>query len=201
MTVVITPVGTSLFTNGAIKDKTISDLFEDIEDQPGSEWDSYPTEISMLKEGSKDFIATHAENAAAEFQSSFTIRGQIGHDIVVRLLASDTIASRLAAEILQSNAPSVLGPQCSFEFDPDIDLIKGLQVMYPMEFQNNGIPNLTKRLEAIHRSVSEGNHNLAVNITPGYAAIVVLLTNFSQSIGGVPLYYHFKDSHMAINFS
>ena len=42
MTVIITPVGTSLFNNaGKQGNETISELFEEIEDKPQSDWKEY----------------------------------------------------------------------------------------------------------------------------------------------------------------
>ncbi len=201
MTVVITPVGTSLFTNGGKENTTISNLFADIEDLDGDQWNLYPTAINLLRTESVDFINEKQESAAAELQSSMAIRSQQGHNITVRLLASDTVASRLAAEILQSSAAAVLGPQCTFEFNPDTDVIQGLQVLYPMQFRNDGIPNLKDRLNTIYYNTSENEINLAINITAGYGAFVPPMMLFSQGIGGIPLYYHFKDSHMVLDLS
>lgn len=201
MTTVITPVGTSLFANGGKENTTISDLFADIEDLGGNQWHLYQTEINLLRTESESFINSKEESAAAELQSSMAIRGQQGHDITVRLLASDTVASRLAAEILQLSAAAVLGPQCTFDFDPDTDVIEGLQVLYPMQFENEGIPNLKDRLNTIHHNASENGINLAINITAGYGAFVPPMMLFSQGIGGIPLYYHFKDSHMVLDLS
>ena len=200
MTVVITPVGTSLFTNGAEVDTDIKDYFADIEDLRESDWEGCDV-LDHLRTASTSFIDLQGTAAAAELQSSQAIRGQLDHNITVRLLATDTVASRLAAEILQLNAAKVLGTQCSVEFDPHVDVIKGLQVMYPMEFQHQGLPNLDNRLDSIYRPAADNNHNLAINITAGYGAFVPPLVHFSHRIGGVPLYYHFKDSIMVLDLS
>ena len=112
MKVVITPVGTSLFTNGSKTNNRIQTGFGRIEGKPASQWANNIRYIDQLKKESENFINSHGISASAELQSTAVIRGKLNDNMVVYLLASDTIASRLAAEILRDriNPPySVFG--------------------------------------------------------------------------------------------
>ena len=203
MTVVITPVGTSLFTNGARVNETISECFEEIEDEPESEWDSYEDYINDLKKECESFIFNQQISASAELQSTSVIRNKLEGDIIVHLLASDTIASRLAAEILrdQINPPNcILGNQIEAKFnsDPaDRDVIPNLQVSNSTDFSREGMPNLFHRINYIKDWEAGSSQNLAINITGGYGATLPYLTIFGQ-LERVPLYYNFEDSTVLI---
>ena len=83
---------------------------------------NYTDEIANLRTASEGFIAKVSQTASAELQSTKVIQDKLNDEIVVYLLASDTIASRLAAEILkdQINPPnSVLGNNVTAKFNPD----------------------------------------------------------------------------------
>ena len=199
MTVVITPVGTSLFTNGSETNNHIRNGFGRIEDKPASEWDSNTRYIENLKSESENFIREHGISASAELQSTAVIRDKLEDNIIVYLLASDTIASRLAAEILmdQINPPNnILGEQVTVKFNADpveggIDVIRNLQVEDSVSFSREGMPKLFQRINFIKDWEAGGNQNLAINITGGYGATLPYLTIFAQ-LEGVPLYYNFE---------
>ena len=185
MTVVVTPVGTSLFTNGTDQTKR---RFDVIKDQPVSKWDQYNSYVgdnSRLRTESKNFIQDKKASASAELQSIAKIQDEFDDDIEVRLLASDTIASRLAAEILM-NQGNVLGSNVSVKFDGKKDVIKGLQIKSTEDFSNLGMPNLMRRISEFC------DKQLAINITGGYKATVPYLTILSQ-IRQIPLFYTFDE--------
>lgn len=202
MTTVITPVGTSLFTNGGRVNTTISDTFEDIKDLQASEWSRYATHISILKTESISFIAS--ADASAELQSTKIIQGKLDTDITVHLLASDTIASRLAAEILrdQINKSGLIpNVEAVFNASPSAgsmtDVISNLQVVDSTDFSRDGMPNLFHRINYIKDWEAGGSQNLAINITGGYSATIPYLTIFGQ-LENVPLYYNFEDTEELI---
>lgn len=186
MKTLVTPVGTSLFTN-YLDANGNGHAYETIKESPASGWDDYDYEIRDLRTASLDFIATKGESASAELQSIAKIQDELKDDIKVRLLASDTIASRLAAEILaDETTASVLGDKILIEFDAESDVIKGLQIKKVKEFSDSGMPNLMQR-------ISQLDGQLVINITGGYKATVPHLTILSQ-IGRIPLFYTFEDT-------
>ncbi len=205
MTVVITPVGTSLFTNGGENNTTISNLFADIKDLRNSDWESYIEYIDQLRTETTQFISSTGITACAELQSTAKIQDALGNEISVHLLASDTIASRLAAEILRdqiNNPNSVLGNEVTAKFNSDptagvIDVIHDLQVKNAKEFSREGMPNLFHRIHNIMNWEAFDSGNLAINITGGYGATLPYLTIFAQ-LESVPLYYNFEDSNELI---
>lgn len=201
MTVVITPVGTSLFSNAAEENNQIRQYYPSIENTPVSEWDSNPQYINVLKTQSEAFITREGTSATAELQSTEIIQRKLQTDISVHFLASDTIASRLAAEILRDkiNEPNnILGEQVSAIFNSDsnegrIDVIPHLQVNDTKDFSREGMPNLFSRINYIMQWIAGGSQNLAINITGGYGATLPYLTIFAQ-LENVPLYYNFENS-------
>ncbi|MDE0426603.1 MAG: hypothetical protein OXN25_17275 [Candidatus Poribacteria bacterium] len=201
MTVVITPVGTSLFTNGSVYNQTINDRFQNLKNKPESEWDNYSRYIEVLKTASEGFISQNITSASAELQSTELIQNHLRSDIIVHLLASDTIASRLAAEILMeqiNNPNNVLGSNITATFNADptsgqIDVIRDLQVTDPQDFSREGMPKLFHRINYIKDWEAGDRQNLAINITGGYGATLPYLTIFAQ-LERVPLYYNFEDS-------
>ena len=200
MTVVVTPVGTSLFTNGAEKNSRLESYFKAIQKCRASEWEYYSQYIKPTRKESEEFIRTEKESASAELQSIAKI-AERHDDIKVHLLASDTIASRLAAEILADQAAaSVLGDTVPVEFEAANDVIKGLQVDDPESFSKEGMTQLMRRINAV--STTSGGWGpwtkpLAINITGGYKATLPYLTILAQ-LNRIPLYYNFEDTDALI---
>lgn len=194
MTVVITPVGTSLFTNGSEDNRTISERFRQLKDKPASQWDNYDRYRNNLETHSEQFIRDQGTSTSAELQSTAKIQNALESNITVYLLASDTIASRLAAEILrdQINRPNgILGDRVTAKFNDREDVICDLQVENSEDFSRKGMPNLFQRINDIKDWEAGGSQNLAINITGGYGATLPYLTIFAQ-LEDVPLYYNFE---------
>lgn len=201
MTVVITPVGTSLFTNGSKTNNSIKTGFDRIEDKPQDEWNRNERSINSLRTACETFIRgiqNDPKSASAELQSSDKIQNELKSDITVQLLASDTIASRLAAEVLSGNvAGRILGNQVSVNFEPDQDIISCLQVNNRRNFLRKGMNALIRRIEQINLALTGSGQSLAINITGGYGATLPYLTIYAQ-LKHVPLYYNFEDSNELI---
>ena len=190
MTVIVTPVGTSLFTNYLDKNPTDSNFksnYDTIKKCFATEWDNgYETEINDLRCTTLAFIENSGVVASAELQSIAKIRDELKDDkIEVRLLASDTITSRLAAEILKKKG-TVLGNQVSIEFEAEKDVINGLQIKSAEDFSNRGMPSLMLRISEFR------DKQLVINITGGYKASVPYLAILSQ-IRQIPLFYTFEE--------
>lgn len=203
MTVVITPVGTSLFTNGSETNNQIKTYFSSIKKELESKWDSNAQYIKALKTQSEAFIRTKGISAAAELQSTAKIKDELSEEeTIIHLLASETIASRLAAEILSGNVASgILDRGVSVRFDARTedkpDIINGLQVKNRKQFLRIGMNALICRIEKIVSTLTGSNTSLAINITGGYAATLPYLTIYAQ-LKRVPLYYNFEDSNELI---
>ncbi len=211
MITLITPVGTSLFTNYLDKNASnsmFSRNYDRIKKEPASNWNKdrrISEAIKNLGLSSEDFIRSSGIKASAELQSTAKIQNELQAKIKVHFLASDTIASRLAAEILrdQINNPNfILGRQIEAKFNSDptvgkVDVIPNLQVNNRTDFSRDGMPNLFHKINDIKDWEAGGNQNLAINITAGYGATLPYLTIFGQ-LERVPLYYNFEASNELI---
>ena len=84
------------------------------------------------------------------------------------------------------NTSAVLGNRIRVEFDPQTDVINGLQIKKIEDFSDRGMPTLMRRISQLD------NGQLVINITGGYKATVPYLTILSQ-IDQIPLFYTFED--------
>jgi CRISPR/Cas system-associated protein Csm6 len=205
MTVVITPVGTSLFTNGSENNSRIQSRFSVLKDLPLSNWDNNSSYIENLRTESEKFIRSQKVSASAELQSTARIQNALDQKITVHLLASDTIASRLAAEILTGGAARQVLDNVTVKFDATIgdvkkDVIDKLQVDNSRDFLKEGMNALIRRIGEIHSTLVGNEQSLAINITGGYGATLPYLTIFAQ-LKRIPLYYNFEDSNELIEIS
>ena len=167
------------------------------EKSPASEWNEYDYDIDGLRTTGLAFIESRRESASAELQSIAKIQAELRDDINIRLLASDTIVSRLAAEILaDETSVSVLGDQGTVEFDAEADVITGLQVENPKTFSNEGMTKLIRKIDSISANAG-GWQATAINITGGFKATLPYLTIWGQ-LNNVPLYYTFEDTDSLI---
>ena len=201
MITLVTPVGTSLFTNyldNNPRDNVFSTSYDTIKKCRAKDWDDYDTEIYDLRHSSLKFIESLGMETSAEFQSIANIQAKLRENITVHLLASDTIASRLAAEILKDRS-AALGNNVNVKFNEADDVLKGLQVEDPQAFSQEGMTKLIQRIN----SISGGfvglaiTRNFAINITGGYKATLPYLTILAQ-LERVPLYYNFEETDALI---
>jgi len=183
---VITMVGTSLMTNYISENddsKLLKNLYERYKHKPASEYEINKDDITRLK---KTLIKFAEENkqASAEIRSLEKLSKEIPDDLSIHLLSSDTINSRICAEVIKD----VLDGSLDVHFT-DNNIIRGLQVRDRKGFAEDGMENLFKRIE----DITGGYYgDTIMNITGGYKAAIPLLTIFSQ-INQIPSYYIFED--------
>lgn len=191
MKFVLTAVGTSVFTN-FIDDHTdggrLEDLYQYIELEPGSRWDDlqpYVEDIQGLRSFPRWIRQT--TGASAEMESTSKIVRRASEECEVRLLASDTVDSRLAADLIASNARV---DEATFRFEKENDVIEGLRVDDSESFVR-GMRSLIERLRALIRKHSA--EQTIMNITGGYKATLPYVTLMAQ-LNDVPLAYKFEET-------
>jgi CRISPR/Cas system-associated protein Csm6 len=204
---VITPVGTSLFDNYLDNKKTdISDSYKKIKNQDkkirnkedlSKQWeklkkdiDNIKTKISSWAKGKKD--------ASAEVESLLNILDKIDADFHVYLIATQTVSSRLAANILVDildGYTNSKGKKITVCFHPKDDVIPGLQIWDKNDFEDNGLKNLFERLDSI--SMKSRKEDVILNITGGYKGVIPYLTIFAQ-LKEFQTFYIFEDSESLI---
>ena len=186
MKYVITLVGTSLITNylAENEDPPLNNHYERYRHKPASEYELNKEDITRIKRKLTQF-ATENIQASAEIKSLDKLAKELKDDLSIYLLASETINSRICAEVIQG----ILGVNRKVYFTTN-DIIVGLQVKDRKGFAETGMENLFKRIEEI----AGGYYgNTIMNITGGYKAAVPLLTIFSQ-VNQIPAYYIFEDT-------
>lgn len=187
---VISTVGTSIITNLLVKNnKTISENFEKLKDLDHSEWDNKQERINKLKNAVKPDIKNNNQ-ASAEIKSLLKLKEVLKDELKVYLLATDTVLSRLAAELISES----LNGDITIHFTPDQDIIKGLQVFDSNKFEREGLINLINRISSICNGFYD---NTILNITGGYKAAIPYLTIMGQ-VNLIPIYYIFEDTQELI---
>ncbi len=185
---VITPVGASIFENYMKQDKKdIDSLYEAITDKLSKEYNEKTKKIKMIK----TILKNHYENKlniniSAEIKTISKIHETLKEDLDVYLLASDTLVSVVAAELIKEFLE-----EFNFKvfFRKDVDTVEGLQVLNKKDFIRSGLHNLIKRVEEI----SEGYYkNVLFNISGGYKVTIPYLTVMAQ-INSCDMYYIFEE--------
>ena len=130
---VITPVGASLFDNylkeengevGSLYSKFRKIQEDGLEKPLNEEWEEWQSQIKVIRRKIETWIRDR-KNAAAEIYSLLKLQKQVNQRLQIYLLASETILSRLAAEILLKELRHY--PQfISVNFTPEKDVILGL---------------------------------------------------------------------------
>lgn len=194
---VITTVGKSIFDNYREYKNNIDTHYGVIKDKLHSEWNNCSDRIikvkSILIPWAKD-----NENASAEIKSILKIYEMLKEDLEVHLLATDTIVSRCACEIVKDCLKK--HDKITIIFDPSRDVILGLQVNDYKRLKQEGLHNLINRVNII-AGVGIGStgyfDNMIFNITGGYKAVIPYMTIMAY-VNGCKIAYLFEDMESII---
>jgi putative CRISPR-associated protein (TIGR02619 family) len=190
---VVTTVGVSIFENYFKKYDNFKNLFERIKDLNSDKYEEYKTEIGKLKKDIITYSKKEDKNKlSAEIKSLYKLKEEYKNDeLLVYLIASDTIASILGAEIIEEILKENFDKKdIEVLFNKKNDLIKGLQVKDRDVFNKEGMRNLIKRMDEIAQKYY---YNVVFNISGGYKATIPYLTIMAQ-INGCHIYYIFEDT-------
>ncbi|HOV79917.1 MAG TPA: hypothetical protein PK728_07380 [Bacillota bacterium] len=188
---VITTVGTSLFNNYLENSRDIEVPLKYLKNKPFREYHNLGPRIRQIKEK----VAPWAKNdieASAEIKSLHKIQKKLADNLDVYLLATDTAVSALAAEIIQDSFAR--SKEFRLNFNPQKDVIGGLQVDNYQLFVLTGLPGLVRRVE----NIAGGNFgDVVFNIAGGYKGIIPYLTVMGL-INNCDIYYIFEESQTVI---
>jgi len=190
MKTVITTVGTSLFTNYLKKKNDIQNHYENIKDKAAVDYEECKGRIEKIKSSVIDYLKKNNTDVSAEIKSILKLKDELQDEIKITLLASDSVLSILAAEILSDYKFDHL----CVNFDKNKDAISGLRVNDRKPFEEKGMPNLIKRIEDVCGSYYE---DIVINITGGFKATIPYLTIMGQ-VNNIPLYYIFEETEELI---
>jgi len=190
---IITTVGTSLFTNHFEEDNA-SDLklfHEDLKGISASKWDAegIKQDREDLRQEVKKFW--HSDQASAEIASLLKIADQYpNEELEVYLIATDTVLSRLAAELVQEWFEGKM----TVRFDPEQQVIAGLSVEQAGTFIEHGIQRLVQTILDIR---GKGEDAMLLNISGGYKGLIPVMTIVGQ-LYDMNICYTYEDSEELI---
>lgn len=211
---IITTVGTSIFENynksKKGKDSNFTANYSKLRDgsYPFSEWAIHTSRIENLRGIIEKTFDNSNCNTSAEIASILSIAKQTkeGEEVKVHLIATDTVLSVLAAELIRDwFKERHKNITVSFEHSSQLEtqddskhIIYKLQVSSNATFQE-GFMNL---IEVVSRLIDEGRNEgeVILNITGGYKAIIPIMTLIGQ-IKKVPLKYIYEESSFDNNDS
>lgn len=195
---IITTVGTSIFTNKK-ENKAVRTAYKEIpenESADGWEEQSEAGNIKKLATATKHAWENN-EDDSAEIKSILAIARELKEDVEVYLLATDTLLSRLACELVgEWFAKNYVEkePAIDIKFNAQQDVIKGLQVENAPSFEKEGLVNLITRF---YQLCGDYFGNVVINITGGYKAVIPYLTILGQ-VNKVPVKYIFEETDTLI---
>ncbi|HOV26838.1 MAG TPA: putative CRISPR-associated protein [Pseudobacteroides sp.] len=131
----------------------------------------------------------------AEMKSIMKIMEKYRDDTFdIQLISTDTALSRLCSELIYESLRGE-GKINDIIFDPDKDVIEGLQIWEGKVFQEKGLKELTDYLNKNVEGRFEHSSipNLVYNITGGYKALIPYMTIMAQ-LNNIPLFYIFEDT-------
>lgn len=202
---IITTVGTSIFENYNESKKGKDSRFNanylklKKESYPFSEWKKHKSRRDNLSEIIKSSFNKNNNSASAEIASILAIAGN-ETDVEVHLIATDTVLSVLAAELIQKwfneseyditvlfEKPDKLVEEVKCNY-----IIQNLSVSSNDKFQE-GFMNLIDVVSGLIDESKKAKEEVILNITGGYKAIIPIMTLIGQ-IKEVPLKYIYEES-------
>lgn len=189
MKTIITTVGTSIFTN-LTKDgenEKIARKYEDLKEIRFSDWEKNKPTIETLRSLVNTVIKKRGEKASAEIESILKIAK--GEKVIIHLLATDTILSVLAAEIIKDWFKDKQTVHFNAQYGQDV--IQNLQVENLTDFKV-GLTNLVTRFYSIVQQYYNPNDYI-LNITGGYKGLIPFVTILGQ-ITKISIQYKFEDT-------
>jgi len=213
---IITTVGTSIFTNYMDRDRikrrypalgkdydNINTQYKNLESLSASDRNQskYQSDINHIKSAIKELWLCEAKTAAcAEIQTLEAIAKDAKTEIEVILLATDTVLSVLACELIKEWLDSqgkISGQKidkCTFNGNPtdsNTTIVAGLQVADVNSFKTQGMQNLIRIIK------KQKNEDTILNASGGYKVILPLLTLIGQ-LENIELKYLYEDSNELI---
>lgn len=128
---------------------------------------------------------------SAEIQSIIAIQKELKEEIEVELIATDSLLSRMSAELIKKWFDTVKkDANIKINFTPQNQVIKDLQLVRYDLFIQVGFRELVNYILKLKETTHQDN--IIFNLTGGYKAITSLLTTVAQ-VEGIVCYYLFEE--------
>ncbi|MEZ4687221.1 MAG: putative CRISPR-associated protein [Bacteroidia bacterium] len=192
---IITTVGTSIFTNH-FEELNSSDLqryHEDLKGYAASRWndEGIVQDRKELRDEVKKFW--QSDQASAEISSLLKIaEAYKSEELEVYLIATDTVLSRLAAELVQEWFEG----EMAIHFNPEENVISGLSIDQAGTFIEQGVQGLVQTILDI-RGEDEIDSSMLLNISGGYKGLIPVMTIVGQ-LYDMSICYIYEDSEELI---
>lgn len=188
---VITTVGTSIFNNYFQEHDDIKDHYSYIENKRHREWDACKDRLNRVRKPLTDW-ARQNRDASAEIKSLIKLYEMEKDNLDVYLLATDTVVSRLAAEIIKDVFTGIEG--INIAFNEKQDVISGLQVEDYEAFVKTGSHEFVRRIINIARGYFS---DVVFNISGGYKGLIPFMTIMAQ-VNSCDVVYIYEESEALI---
>lgn len=188
---VITTVGTSIFNNYNQEYKDIKEHYDCIEKKGHREWDACKDRLNRIRRTMTDWVFQN-RNASAEIKSLIKLQQAEKDQLDVYLLATDTVVSRLAAEIIRDVLNNSEGINVIFNANKDV--IIGLQVEDYEAFVKIGSHEFIKRINDIAGGYFS---DVIFNISGGYKGLIPFMTIMAQ-VNSCDIVYIYEESETLI---
>jgi|GEM_PF-1715559 len=215
---IITTVGVSLFSNlDNTFDVCIREILSSLKKEMGYKWEVYGG--NDTEGADSDIASIRAFCAKTGFQSHFsdaecsaetsTLEEIIketgcGDDYEVYLLCTDTVLSRLAAELLATYNPLLQGKTYIINRDGISVGVSGGKVIPKLsihdakDLKTVGLANLIAEIQAIWRlrfdCAGYTSHSFVINASGGYKGIIPFLTLIAQ-LYDISMYYKYQEEN------
>jgi len=195
---VIATVGTSIFLNYLDEHTDVRVDYDYIKKRRSREWDACKKRIERIKRSVTEWVVNAGDGASAEIKSLLKLHKKEKDHLEVYLLATDTVESRLAAEIIKDvfdRDVFGIGQQVKVFFNEHYDVIRGLQVENYHEFVREGAHNFVKR---IHQLAGHSFADTIFNISGGYKGLIPFMTVMAQ-VNRCDIVYIYEESETLIS--
>ncbi len=200
---IITTVGTSVFDNyqrNNESDSGFRNYYKVLKNLKYDNWDNHKSRRGKLEKKVKNWYHSN-ENASAEIKSIFAI-AQKAENVNVHLIATDTVLSVLAAELIKEWFSNQTKINILFEHPKKLEtqpnsnhIIHKLRITSNEDYQE-GFMNLIGVVTDLIDNNKNAEKEIILNITGGYKAIVPIFTLIGQ-LENVPLKYIGQESDLS----
>lgn len=196
--VIISTVGTSLFTNYE-KEKgliSIEEFKKDLEDKSAAQLQKMKSEADKLKSiivEQEKFLDLKGEKASAEIASitKFVSEKKLKkEDVLLYFIISDTAHSLLAAQIITEHLK-----EQGYQIGGELKEIPHLSVDNGTNFEKKGLPALAAAIRDIrnNKELRKDNPEFFINITGGYKGVLPYMYLIAQMYK-IPTFYIYENS-------
>ena len=194
---IITTVGTSIFTNyyeemgEKNQEGEATSDHETLKKRSHSLWKRYSDEEIPRLRAVISSWANGNDQASAEISSLLKIADKYkDEELEVYLIATDTVLSRLAAELVQEWFEGKM----TVHFNPKKHVISGLSVEQAGAFIEQGVQGLVQTILDIR---GKGEDSMLLNISGGYKGLIPVMTIVGQ-LYDMNICYTYEDSEELI---